>query len=85
MLENSEMMYPFKKRKFFYQTSSSTSDNWSHCQGTVDSSCTRVNGTNHGTGGTMDGCLLSFFFICNLFPFRLVFPIWLNDPNYHLQ
>ncbi|WJX81843.1 hypothetical protein P8452_64676 [Trifolium repens] len=49
VLENSERMYPFKKRKFFYQTSSSTSDSWSHCQGTVDSSYTRVNGTtNHG-------------------------------------
>ncbi|CAK8541665.1 unnamed protein product [Lathyrus sativus] len=48
VLENSERMYPFKKRKFFYQTSSSTSDSWSHCQGIVDSSSTRVNGTNHG-------------------------------------
>ncbi|XP_050912833.1 telomere repeat-binding protein 5 isoform X3 [Lathyrus oleraceus] len=43
VLENSERMYPFKKRKFFYQTSSSTSDSWSHCQGIVDSSSTRVN------------------------------------------
>jgi hypothetical protein len=62
VLENSERMYPFKKRKFFYQTSSSTSDSWSHCQGTVDSSYTRVNGTtNHGAGATMHGCFLSFF------------------------
>ncbi|XP_058757001.1 telomere repeat-binding protein 5-like isoform X2 [Vicia villosa] len=48
VLENSERMYPFKKRKFFYQTSSSTSDSWSQCQGIVDSSSPRVNGTNHG-------------------------------------
>ncbi|KAL5057889.1 hypothetical protein RYX36_029493 [Vicia faba] len=53
VLENSERMYPFKKRKFFYQTSSSTSDSWSHCQGIVDSSSPRVNGTNHGAGATM--------------------------------
>lgn len=47
VVENSERMYPFKKRKFFYQTSSSTSDSWSQSQGIVDSSYTRVNGTNH--------------------------------------
>ncbi|QCE11739.1 hypothetical protein DEO72_LG10g2975 [Vigna unguiculata] len=49
-LENLQRMYPFKKRKFFNQTSSSTSDRGSQCQGTFDSSdTTRVNDTNHGT------------------------------------
>ncbi|KAK7339659.1 hypothetical protein VNO77_20338 [Canavalia gladiata] len=48
-LENSQRMYPFKKRKFFNQTSSSTSDRGSQCQGIFDSSETRANGTNHGT------------------------------------
>ncbi|XP_061354239.1 telomere repeat-binding protein 5-like [Gastrolobium bilobum] len=47
LLENSQRMYPFKKRKFFNQTSSSASDRGSHCQGMFDSSDTRVNGTNH--------------------------------------
>lgn len=61
VLENSERMYPFKKRKYFYQTSSSTSDSWSQCQGIVDSSYTRVNGTNHGAGATMHGCVLCFY------------------------
>ncbi|KAG2404935.1 Telomere repeat-binding protein [Vigna angularis] len=47
-LENLQRMYPFKKRKFFNQTSSSTSDRGSQCQGTFDSSdTTRVNDTNH--------------------------------------
>ncbi|XP_027350157.1 telomere repeat-binding protein 5-like isoform X2 [Abrus precatorius] len=52
-LENSQRMYPFKKRKFFNQTSSSASDRGSQCQGIFDSSDTKVNGTNHGTGATM--------------------------------
>ncbi|KAK7395281.1 hypothetical protein VNO78_15832 [Psophocarpus tetragonolobus] len=47
-LEDLQRMYPFKKRKFFNQTSSSTSDRGSQCQGMFDSSeTTRVNGTNH--------------------------------------
>ncbi|KAG5009809.1 Telomere repeat-binding protein 5 [Glycine max] len=46
--ENLQRMYPFKKRKFFNQNSSSTSDRGSQCQGMFDSSdTTRVNGTNH--------------------------------------
>jgi len=59
-------MYPFKKRKFFNQTSSSTSDRGSQCQGTFDSSdTTRVNDTNHGTGATVFG-FLPFIFRCNV-------------------
>uniref|UniRef100_A0A0R0F1D9 HTH myb-type domain-containing protein n=1 Tax=Glycine max TaxID=3847 RepID=A0A0R0F1D9_SOYBN len=47
-LESLQRMYPFKKRKFFNQTSSSASDRGSQCQGMFDSSDTiRVNGTNH--------------------------------------
>ncbi|XP_020237272.2 telomere repeat-binding protein 5 [Cajanus cajan] len=46
-LENLQKMYPFKKRKFFNQTSSSTSDRGSQCQGMYDSSDTKVNGMNH--------------------------------------
>ncbi|CAJ1799359.1 unnamed protein product [Sphenostylis stenocarpa] len=47
-LENLQRMYPFKKRKFFNQTSSSASDRGSQCQGMFDvSDTTRVNGTNH--------------------------------------
>ncbi|OIW01240.1 hypothetical protein TanjilG_10401 [Lupinus angustifolius] len=45
--EDSQRMYPFKKRKFFTQTSSSASDRGSHCQGIFDSSDTRINGANH--------------------------------------
>lgn len=87
VLENSERMYPFKKRKFFYQTSSSTSDSWSHCQGIVDSSSPRVNGTTHGAGSTMHGCILGFSLICNLcFLYGFFFfQFWLNDRNYDLQ
>lgn len=49
-LENSQRMYPFKKRKFFNRTSSSASDRGSQCQGMFDScDTTRFNGTNHGT------------------------------------
>lgn len=66
MLEDSQRMYPFKKRKFFHQTSSSTSDRGSHCQGIVDSPDTRVNGTNHGAGATMHGCLICFSFVLYL-------------------
>lgn len=62
VLESSQRMYPFKKRKFFNQTSSSASDRGSHCQGIFDSSDTRVNGANHGAGATMHGFLLCFFF-----------------------
>ncbi|KAK7255798.1 hypothetical protein RIF29_29219 [Crotalaria pallida] len=52
VLEDSQRMYPFKKRKFFNQTSSSASDRGSHCQGIFDSSDTRVNGPNHGAGAS---------------------------------
>ncbi|MED6110040.1 hypothetical protein PIB30_039211 [Stylosanthes scabra] len=48
-LENLQRMYPFKKRKFFNQSSSSTSDRGSHCQGVFDFSDTKVNSTIHGT------------------------------------
>ncbi|XP_028773020.1 telomere repeat-binding protein 5-like isoform X2 [Neltuma alba] len=46
MLESSQRMYPFKKRKFFNQTSSSASDRGSHCHGIFDSSDTRVDDVN---------------------------------------
>ncbi|XP_057756000.1 telomere repeat-binding protein 5-like [Arachis stenosperma] len=49
-LENLQRMYPFKKRKFFNQTSSSTSDRGSQCQGVFDFSDSKVNSTIHGTG-----------------------------------
>ncbi|XP_019450228.1 PREDICTED: telomere repeat-binding protein 4-like [Lupinus angustifolius] len=48
VLDDPQRMYPFKKRKFFNQTSSSASDRGSHCQGIFDSSDTKVNGANHG-------------------------------------
>jgi len=65
-LESLQRMYPFKKRKFFNQTSSSASDRGSQCQGMFDSSDTiRVNGTNHGTNATMLSFLL-YIFLCNV-------------------
>ena len=66
MLESSQMMYPFKKRKFFNQTSSSTSDRGSHCHGTYDSSDTRVDNLNFGSGSTINNCLLLFLFILSI-------------------
>ena len=74
-LENSQRMYPFKKRKFFNQTSSSASDRGSQCHGIFDSSDTKVNGANHGAGERMHHCLLCFLFcnLCSLLGFRDVF------------
>ncbi|XP_054784603.1 telomere repeat-binding protein 5-like isoform X2 [Prosopis cineraria] len=46
MLQSSQRMYPFKKRKFFNQTSPSASDRGSHCHGIFDSSDTRVDDAN---------------------------------------
>ncbi|KAK4268752.1 hypothetical protein QN277_025361 [Acacia crassicarpa] len=46
MLESSQRMYPFKKRKFFKQTSFSASDRGSHCRGRFDFSDTRIDGVN---------------------------------------
>lgn len=81
--ENLQRMYPFKKRKFFNQNSSSTSDRGSQCQGMFDSSdTTRVNGTNHGTSATMLCCLLHIF-LCNICQACTQF--WFNDPIYNMQ
>ncbi|KAL2336607.1 hypothetical protein Fmac_011053 [Flemingia macrophylla] len=48
-LENLQRMYPFKKRKFFKQTSSSTSDRGSQCQGMQSTSLMLQQGTYNVT------------------------------------
>lgn len=53
VFESSDRIYPFKKRKFFNQTSSSTSDRGSHCHGIFDSFDTKTDGVNHSAGAKL--------------------------------